>query len=89
MHLCFSLANPVTAQSTPQDAVQALPNVIMPYVDSRLRTMGTGFMSLMARGMEAPPRTKDASRLISIPYGCLFWMRKPPSASCSVVSAVG
>lgn len=46
---------------------KAFPKVRAPKVDSRLRRIGTGFLSLMARGIAEAPRTTEASRLNSTP----------------------
>jgi hypothetical protein len=53
----------------------ALPNVNNPYVARTERTMGTGLRRRMARGIAEPPRTSDARRLSSMPYGSLLEMR--------------
>lgn len=53
----------------------ASPNVNKPYAASKDSMMGTGFRSLMARGIADPPRTRDARRLSSTPYGSLLATR--------------
>jgi len=54
---------------------KASPNVIMPNVANTLRSMGTGFLNRIARGIDEPPRMTEARRLSSMPYGWRFWMR--------------
>lgn len=46
--------------------------------------MGTVLRSRIARGMDAPPSTMEASRLNSTPYGSPCCCLYPPKASMSV-----
>lgn len=45
----------------------ALPNVNRPNVDRTLNAIGTGFLNLIARGIEEPPRIMEATRDSSAP----------------------
>jgi hypothetical protein len=47
----------------------ALPNVNRPNREMMLSTTGIGFIDRSARGMEDPPRTTEARRHSSSPYG--------------------
>jgi hypothetical protein len=53
----------------------APPKVKRPNAERTLSRTGTGFLNLMARGNDAPPRIMEARRLISTPYGWRFWIR--------------
>ena len=44
-----------------------MPKVKIPKVDSTLSRIGTGFLSLIARGIDDPPRMIDARRESSTP----------------------
>lgn len=84
LNICESILHPSHPSSYPAGLHRgppymlrrnASPKVIMPAVASTLRSRGSGFLSRIARGIDAPPRMTEASRLSSTPYGWRFWMR--------------
>jgi hypothetical protein len=56
-----------------------MPNVYNPYAANTLNAIGKGLPDLIARGIDEPASTMDASNANSTPYGALFRMRRPPS----------